>query len=205
MGNDAIREKEVLQGAEEEDSLILLCRDGDREAFNSLMLKYHRRVFNTALRMLGDYSQADEAAQDVFVRAYRGIQGFRQQSSFLTWLYAITVNIVRNKMKQNCRISRLNVSLDAAVDNGESSLRQEVPDRQSAAPDKALLNKEKQILIYKAIRSLDADFRVVVVLRDMQMLSYEEIAQVLAVNIGTVKSRLFRARQMLQESLKDVI
>lgn len=203
MGNGIIREKKSVEADEEEVRLIFLCREGDRSAFNSLMLKYHRRIFNTALRMLGDYGQADEAAQDVFVRAYRGIRGFRMQSGFLTWLYAITVNIVRNKIKQNCR-SRAGISLDAEVDNGELSLRTNIPDRQPL-PDKALLNKEKKFLIYKAIRSLETDFRTVIVLRDMQLLSYEDISRVLAVNIGTVKSRLFRARQMLQDKLKDVI
>lgn len=189
---------------EDDSQLILQCKAGDREAFNKLMLKYHRRIFNAAFRILGNYAQADEVAQEVFIRAYRAISGFRQEASFLTWLYTIVVNLSRNQIKKNLRLCQRNQSLDEPILDEEQGITKDIADKK-LAPDKALLDKEKKQLIQKAINELEADFREVIVLRDIQLLSYAEISQILKINIGTVKSRLHRARQILQKKLKDVI
>ncbi len=190
--------------SQEDDQLLVQAKLGDRDAFNRLMLKYHRRIFNVAFRIFGNYDQADEVAQDVFIRAYRGISRFKQKSSFSTWLYAITVNLSRNRMKKNYRLTRLTTSLDEAMDNSGYTVKKEIADTK-LTPDRALLDKEKEIQIQEAIESLDKDFRLVIILRDIQMLGYEEISEILNANIGTVKSRIYRARQILQEKLKGLI
>ena len=185
--------------------LVERCKQGDRMAFNELMLKYHRQVFNIVFRVVADYNQADEIAQDVFIRAYRGISGFKYKAKVLTWLYTIAINLSRNWIKKNCRLKSRQTSLDAPViGDNNYCVKREVSDTK-LAPDVAVLNKEKQILIEKAINELADDFREVVILRDIQMVSYEEIAKILAINIGTVKSRLYRARQILQDKLKDLV
>jgi len=192
------------QNRDEDTALIALCRANDHQAFDQLMLKYHKKIFNAAFRILGNYTQADEIAQEVFVRAYRGLAGFKQQSSFLTWLYAITVNLCRNQIKKNCRLACVCQSLDKPLETEEGVIIRELPDR-NLTPAEALLQKEKESLIQAAINGLDSDFRLVLVLRDIQLLSYEQIAWVLKLNIGTVKSRLHRARVIMQKKLKDVI
>jgi RNA polymerase sigma factor, sigma-70 family len=188
---------------ESEQALIRRCQQGEREAFTILMQQYHRRIFNVAFRMLGDYAQADETAQEVFIRAYRGIDGFQGKARFLTWLYAITVNLTRNRIRSNCRMRRLETTLDPSGE-GDCAGSNDVPDTTTIAPDKALLNKEKHDLIHGAIQSLAEEFRSVIILRDVEALSYEDVARILNINIGTVKSRLSRARRLLQEKLREV-
>lgn len=184
--------------------LVTRCQAGDRDAFNNLMRRHQRRIFNAVLRILGDYSRAEEIAQDTFVRAYQAIKGFRQEAKFSTWIYAIAINLCRNRLRRNaCACSRT-VSLDEPIACGDGEMQREIPDT-TQSPDKALEAKEQMGLIQKAIDELDDDFREVVVLRDIQHLAYDEIAAALGVAEGTVKSRLHRARQVLQERLKDVI
>ncbi|MBI4845197.1 MAG: sigma-70 family RNA polymerase sigma factor [Candidatus Omnitrophica bacterium] len=188
-----------------DSALIYKVQQGDRDAFNELMLKYHRRVFNLALRILGDYTQADEVAQDAFVRAYRAVSGFRCECSFSTWMYRITVNLSRNYIKKKRRFNHLNTSFDNPVQSNDCPNSKYDIGNNAATADKILIDKEKQEIIEKAIQSLDEHFRSVVVLRDMEMLSYDEIAGILSINLGTVKSRLARARAILQEKLKDAV
>jgi len=192
------------ENIQEELDLVADIQRGDRDAFNVLMRKYHRRIFNTALRILGNYSLADEVAQDVFVRAYKAIAGFRGQSSILSWLYRITINLSRNAIKKKCRDSKSTVSLDIPLAQETESAQRDIADG-TFAPDKALIDKEMAQIIQCAINALDDDFKVVVVLRDIQMLAYDEIAKALNVNIGTIKSRLHRARSILKDRLQEVI
>ncbi|MFH1062312.1 MAG: sigma-70 family RNA polymerase sigma factor [Candidatus Omnitrophota bacterium] len=203
--NNSIDSKQGQDQIAQEKELILSVQQGNRQAFNQLMLKYHHQVFNIAFRVFGDYHQADEIAQDVFVRAFKGIKGFKFNARFLSWLYAITINLSRNKMKKTARDNSRGVSLDApyfGVD--DSSGQREIPDLRTS-PEQAILDKELNELIQCALNSLEYDFREVIVLRDIQQLTYEQISQLLATNLGTVKSRLHRARGMLADILEEVL
>jgi RNA polymerase sigma-70 factor (ECF subfamily) len=190
---------------DQEKQLILEVQQGNRQAFDQLMLKYHRRVFNIAFRIFGDYYQADEVAQDVFVRAFKSIRSFKFQAQFMSWLYRITINLCRNRMKKNQKQKSRKLSLDAPYDNQhEHQRKREIAD-ESMAADKAILDKELSTIIQCALNTLEPEFKEIIVLRDIQQLSYEEISQIIKLNLGTVKSRLHRARALLAGRLEEVI
>ena len=187
------------------EQLILQVQLGDKKAFNQLMSMYHRRVFNIAFRIFGDYHIADEVAQDVFVNVYRSIKTFRFQSKFMSWLYRITVNLCRNELKRKQRQSAKNISLDASLENSKGGIIQNQLADDRLAADKSLLDNELSNIIQCGLNTLDIDFREIIILRDIQQLSYEEISVILNINIGTVRSRLHRARSMLAGRLEEVI
>jgi RNA polymerase sigma-70 factor (ECF subfamily) len=166
-------------------------RAGDAPAFEELVMTYQHRVFGVALRMLGNRAEAEEVAQEAFVRAHRALGDFRGDAKLSTWLYAITSRLCLNRLASGeRRLTR----------QGEESLL-----RLSDAgprPDAALERRELETALGRAIAELPEDRRIVVVLRDIEGLSYEEIAQVLELELGTVRSRLHRARADLKEKLE---
>ncbi len=201
INNFGISQAEI----DEEKELIIKVQQGDRLAFNQLMLRYQRQVFNIAFRIFGDYHLADETAQDVFVCVFKSIRKFKFNSKFFTWLYRIIINLSRNKIKKNVRDNQRNISLDEPFSNGDDSFSQrDIPDTSTSA-DKDILDKELNKIIQAALNSLQHDFREIIVLRDIQQLSYEQISQILLINLGTVKSRLHRARGMLADILEEVM
>lgn len=181
--------------------LIQKCQEGSLEAFDELVLKYHKKVFNVAYRLLNNYDEANDIAQDVFVRAFRAIKGFRFQAHLFTWLYRITVNLCKNRIKVLARERRRTTSLDEPIITEEGQMNRQVA-QDKPLPSDELINKERQELIARALASLQDEFKTAVVLRDIEGLDYAEIARILKINIGTVKSRLHRARMLLQEKLK---
>jgi len=187
-----------------DEALVAKCKKGERSAFDELVLRYQKKVFNISYRMVGNYTEASDLAQEAFIRAYRSIKKFRGQSSFYTWLYAITSNICRNRLRYFRRQRASVVSLDNPVKTEEGVVSREVADT-SLSPVAILERKVKGEFIQKAINSLDEKHRIVVVLRDIELLPYEEISRILKVRIGTIKSRLHRARSLLREELKDLI
>lgn len=187
-----------------DESLVAKCQKGERSAFDELVLRYQKKVFNITYRMVGNYTEASDLAQEAFVRAYKSIKKFRGQSSFYTWLYTIASNICRNRLRYLARHRRSVVSLDNPVHTEEGVVSREIADT-SLSPMAILERKMKGESIQKAINSLDARHRIVVVLRDIELLPYDEICRILKINIGTIKSRLHRARSILREKLKDVI
>jgi len=195
--------------AEEEfpkdEVLIKAFIAGDEDAFNGLVLKYQDKVINTCYRLLGNYEEANDSAQDTFIRVYRSLNKFRFDSSFSTWLYRIAVNGCKNKLgslKQ--RIGRRMVRLDNPVETEEGSYTIEVGD-ESMSPGKALERKEIDAIIQRAIDSLPEDQKTVVVLRDIEGLSYEEVEKVTGYKAGTVKSKLARSRRRLRKKLKGIV
>lgn len=151
--------------------------------------------------MLGDGEEAKEVTQDAFVRAYRAIGSFRGDAKFSTWLLTIVTNLCRNRRRWWARHKRLMVaSLEGLIETEEESLAHQVSDP-SPTPDADAMNAELKNQVMAALEMLDEPSRVVVVLRDMQGLSYEEIAQALRCRVGTVKSRLNRARLRLRAML----
>jgi RNA polymerase sigma-70 factor (ECF subfamily) len=182
--------------------LVAAAQGGDLDAFESLVARHQKRMVNIAFRIIDDRDDAVEVVQDAFVSAYRNLGTFRGESRFSTWLTAITVNLSKNRLKRNrARRARVPVSLDAPIRTGDGEVLPDPPSREPSVLDR-LERQDVTSRVQECIRALEPDFRAVIVLRDMQDLAYEEIAAALKLAVGTVKSRLFRAREAVKECLK---
>jgi len=181
------------------------CKKGDLAAFEQLVRKYEKRMFNIAYRITGDYEDTCEIVQDVFVAAYRGIGSFRGQAKFSTWLTSITINYARNRLKQIGRRRRHEqFSLEDPLPTADGAMKMEA--QSNDPPVHELLEKRDiQSKVKDCVNALVPDFKEVLILKDMQDLSYEEISAILKVPTGTVKSRLFRAREAVKVCLKRVM
>jgi len=189
----------------QECQLIKRCKAGEREAFNEIILNYQKKVINIAYHFLGSYSEAVDLTQDAFIKAYLSIRRFREDSSFYTWLYRITVNLCKNRLKYRKRRGYYQKrSLDKPLELKEGSVKVDLVSGKPN-PVESLESKEKIAIIRKAIDSLDETHRTVLILRDREMMRYEEIARVLRCEVGTVKSRLHRARLILKEKLEGLL
>lgn len=185
--------------------LVMRSRQGDLDAFEQLVTKHEKRMLNIAYRLIGDYDEACEVVQDAFVSAHRNIRTFRGDSKFTTWLTAITVNLSKNRLKQ--LISRKGheaYSLDDPVESNDGKVTIDPLSKDPSVLDR-LEKSDVQSRVQNCIKALDPAFREVLVLRDLQDLSYEEIGNLLKLHGGTVKSRLFRAREMVKDCLKLVM
>ncbi len=177
--------------------LVKRVQAGNAEAFEELVRRYERKVYNIAYRLLGNHQDASEALQDTFLRAYRAIDKFQFKSSFFTWLYRIATNTSLTKLRK--RKSPPVISLDEPV--GEHhDLRLEIPDYKYS-PEKMMKQREMRQALQDAVDSLAPDYRSVVVLRDLEGLSNEEVSKVLNLSVSAVKSRLHRGRLVLREKL----
>jgi len=189
---------------DEDFILIKTFLAGDNTAFDKLVLNYQNRIFNTCYRILGDYHEANDSAQDVFVKVFRSLKKFRFRSSFSTWIYRIAINTCRNKLRSAGYRRRKNTMRLAPPNDGEEvPYSIEIGD-ESRTPGKVLDRKEQGIMIQKAIDSLPESQKSVVVLRDIEGFTYEEIADITGLNPGTVKSKLARARHKLRKILSPV-
>ena len=185
----------MVSAQDPDNELVQKSQGGDRLAFNQLVLKYRNRVMGVATRMLGDRVEAEDLAQDVFVKVYHGLQGFQGEALFSTWLYRITTNSCLNQRRKRKRESQVT----QVVDDPEPILS----DRASN-PHTLLERKELKDFLEKAIQALPQEQRMVLILRDIEGLSYEEIADSLGLELGTVRSRLHRARLEVQGSVKKM-
>ncbi len=184
--------------------LIRKVRAGQREAFNELVSRYQKRIFQAVYRLLRDYEDASELTQDAFILAYQAIKGFRLRSSFYTWLYRIALNLCYHRLRSSeYRIRSKNISLQEPVETENGQVFKAVVTSQSS-PYQDLLTKEQAELIYQGIASLKRRFYEVLVLHDLEGLSYKELSQIQNCPIGTVMSRLHRARLQLAEKLKKL-
>lgn len=174
--------------------LIEKASGGDPSAFNRLMEMHERRMYAVALRMCANREDAQDCLQEAMLRVYRSIGSFKGQSSFSTWVYRITMNTCLDELRR--RKNRQNTSLDGLLDQGWS------PTDGENAPEKSAVQNEARKVLHSAIRELPDDMRSAIVLRDIHGLSYEEIAQSLDINVGTIKSRISRGREKLRERLK---
>ena len=183
-----------------EAALIARCVAGDESACADLVAAHQRTVFNLALHLLGDRDEALDLSQEVFLRVFRTLSHFRGQSALRTWIYRIVVNQARNRQRWWRRRRRADlVSLDDHLERcGDLEATSEVP------PDRLLASKETAARIWAAMERLPFDQRTALVLREIDGLRYEEIAFSLDVAVGTVKSRLTRARQTLREELLGI-
>jgi RNA polymerase sigma-70 factor (ECF subfamily) len=189
-------------GADPDDDLVRLARGGDEGAYEQLVVAHQRRAFNVAYRMLGDYDEAADATQEAFVQAYRALGGFRGEARFGNWLLTIVLNQCRNRLKHWKRRARSkHDSLSDPVGGEGSDLQRELNDP-APSPLERLESRQLEELVREEVRHLDEEQATVLVLRELQDIGYEEIAQMLGVPIGTVKSRLHRGRSALAERLR---
>jgi len=193
------------QDQKDDYSLIKAFQNGENAAFDVLVLRYKDRVFNLCIRFLGDYHEAEDIAQDVFIKAYNSLKRFRFESSFFTWLYRIAVNSCKNRVKSlEFRFKKSDVRIDTSDEALKGFERENMTDR-PGSPASELENKEMMNILQKAINSLPSDQKSVVILRDMQGMSYQEITDITGFKLGTLKSRLSRARSSLREKLGDIL
>ncbi len=181
-----------------EELLVSKAKAGDVAAFEQLIEAYQKKVYNLALRMTGNQEDAADLAQEAFIRVFRSISGFKEQSSFSTWIYRITTNVCLDEIRKRKNRKVISIDEDIHMDDGEMK-RQIVSD--DPLPDEMAERAELRNIVNDAINSLPEDQKVVITLRDLNGLSYEEIAQVLGIPGGTVKSRINRARQALRNVL----
>ena len=191
---------------EDEDAdAVLRCQRGETDAFEVLVERHQKRMLNIAYRMLGDYEEACDVAQEAFLSAYRSIRSFRRQAKFSTWLYGIVLNHSKNRLKQIAGRSRHETrSIDDPVELKSGSVSRQVADCGESAADE-LEKREVEKAVQRCIDALEGEYREVLVLRDIQGFSYEEIGVMLNLPEGTVKSRLFRARAVLKDRLVEVL
>lgn len=190
---------------DEDHDAVSRCRTGDINAYEELVEKYQKKMLNIAYRMIGNYEDACEVVQDAFISSYKGIKGFEGKSRFSTWLYAIVINLSRNRLKQlKTRSHYEGMSMDDPLLTEEGSLRLDVASGDPPVHEQ-LEKKELQLKVQGCIKALDEEYREVVVLRDIQGFAYEEIRDMLKIPEGTVKSRLSRAREALRDCLKKII
>ena len=183
-----------------EAALIERCAAGDEQACAELVATHQRMVYSLALNLLGDRDEALDISQEVFLRVFRTLSGFRGQSALRTWIYRIVVNQVRNRQRWWRRRRRADeVSLDEHLKHGV-----ELEAKQDVLPDRLLASKETATHIWQALDRLPFDQRTALILREVDGLRYEEIAFSLDIAVGTVKSRLTRARQALRADLLGV-
>ncbi|HUS58839.1 MAG TPA: sigma-70 family RNA polymerase sigma factor [Planctomycetota bacterium] len=180
---------------DDDAALIRRCRQGDSSAFGALVQKYQDPLFNGIYRMVGNYQDAADIAQEVFLKAFRSIDGFRGSAAFYTWLYTIAVNTCISQ-RRSAKVRKQHVPIAA-----QGMMPADDPPASDPLPQDVAQNREECARVEQAIKALPADYRVVVVLKDIEGRNYSEIAAFLNCSLGTVKSRLFRARERLRESL----
>ncbi len=185
----------------QDNELLLIKRSikGDVDAFEELIKDYKKMAYNIALRVLRNKEDAEDISQEALVKVFRNIDSFNMQSTFKVWLYRIVMNTCLD-FKRKKKI--VTYSIDKPLESDESEILQDIPDN-SNNPDVIIQNKLESQMLYECIEMLDDDFRTVIVLRDLQNLSYKDIASILSCNEGTIKSRLNRARKKLRDIITN--
>jgi RNA polymerase sigma-70 factor, ECF subfamily len=185
----------VVPSAVEQDDLILVSasKNGDQEAFAQLVQRYQRLVFNLVYRMLQQYDEATEITQETFLAAWQGLPSFRGDARFPTWLYRIAYNCSLKQLELRKRDRALQVALEAekTLENADDEQRENAE----------LDARDRQLLVQEHLSHLPAKYRIVLILRHLQDMTYEEMAEILTMPIGTIKTHLFRARNLLKERL----
>ena len=192
----------ALAWGRDESELVNELQAGSETAFDWLVTHYHGPVYNLILSMLGNVSDAADGTQEVFLKAFRGIKCFRHGSSLKTWLYRIAIREALNHKRWFKRHDQKNVSIDAEMEEGHSAI--EIEDL-SATPFDLLAAHEIQSAVRQSLQQIPEVFRGAVILRDLEGLSYEEIAEVLECSVGTVKSRILRGRRALKDLLEPLL
>lgn len=185
-----------------ESQWIESAKRGDLESFDRIVLAYQQKVFNLAFRLLGEREEAEDLTQEVFINVFRHLSRFRGDAQFSTWIYQVTVNHCRNRLKYlKRRYQHATESLDDPIVTAEGEIEKDLR-YEGDAPEDVLYRQQVQKLVQMALDKLRDDYREVIVLRDIQELSYHEISGILGLPEGTVKSKLHRARWELKDILR---
>ena len=179
--------------------LVESLREGSERAYEELLIRFQQPVYALALRLLDDPSEACDVVQEVFLKVFRNVSSFRGQSTLKTWIYRITVNEAHNARRWFFRHRRAEVELDKNPEESRN-WKEIIPDR-GRSPFDVAFDSERHIMIEAALKRINPIFREAVALRDISDLAYEEIAEILGVSLGTVKSRILRGREALREEL----
>ena len=182
--------------------LVRSAQRGDGQAFRRLVEKYQRRVYQLALGMLKDPDDAMDIAQETFVRVHRYLPSFKGDSSFFTWTYRIAMNLCLDAQRRKGRAERVDVEQG---DEAEIEAAMDPPSHALAGPQRQALNQELKGKIEEALQGLSENHRAILLLRELEGLSYEELAKVLGIRKGTVMSRLFHARLKMQNKLREYL
>lgn len=186
--------------SELEHSLLKRLRDRDERAFRELVAQHRDRVFNITYRMLGNRSEAEDVAQEVFITVFKQIDTFEERSKFSTWLYRVAVNHTKNRIKYLSR--RQDKNKDELDDTTQTGSNGAIGQSMPRSPDAALAGVQMEEVLRQAVQSLDEEQRTVVILRDIEDMTIEEICEITGMPDGTVKSRLHRARLALRKKLQ---
>jgi RNA polymerase sigma-70 factor (ECF subfamily) len=188
-----------------DSALVAQARQGNLDVYEQLVVKHQKRMLNIAYRLLGDYDDACEAVQDAFVSAFKKIGTFRGEARFSTWLTTITLNHARNRLKQTrSRQKIVAFSLDEPVQTREGTMSMDPPSKEPSILER-LVTRDVRTKVRECMDALEPEYREVIILRDLQEYSYRDIGAALNVREGTVKSRLFRARDAIKDCLKKAI
>ena len=182
-----------------DQELIADCLNGQTQAFGDLVVRYQNRLYNTLVGVLGSVDDAHDVAQEAFVNAFQKLHTFRGHSAFYSWLFRIALN---SAVSQQRKINRVAVSIEATR---ERSGIEPIDRRPASRPEHALETTERQSAVRSALAELAEEFRTALVLKEMENLSYQEIAEIVGCPVGTVRSRIHRARSELREKLQDVL
>lgn len=204
MDGDAHFDKASVGRWDADSGDVERFKAGDEDAFESLVTRREREVYQVALRLLGTPDDAQEAVQETFLRVYRSLKAFREDATFRTWVMGIVINVCRTRLTSAAeRDRRKTTSLTVAEPEEIHPREIPLPDR-SPSPESLALGGELRAALHAALLSLAPDHREVLVLREIQELEYDDLAKALSCPVGTVKSRLCRARQALREALEGI-
>lgn len=185
----------------DDNALIKEFQNQNEAVFDQLVIKYKDRIFNICYRFLGNYEEANDMAQETFVKAYRNLNNFKFKSSFYTWIYTIAINTCKNKVNSaEYKNNRLTFSMDSKIEVDGSDIKPEIKDN-SPTPSEIVASKELNEHIQTHINSLKEEHKTIIILRDIEDLAYEEIGKIMSITLGTVKSKLARAREILRQKL----
>ncbi|MFZ2236210.1 MAG: RNA polymerase sigma factor RpoE [Dokdonella sp.] len=186
---------------ETDQELVERVQRGDTKAFDLLVRKYQHKIVSVITRYVSDWSEAQDVSQEAFLRAYRAIHAFRGDSAFYTWMYRIAINTAKNYLvSQGRRPPTDDIPIEDAVIH-EGSLRL----REMATPERELMRQEIEQTVFATVEALPEELRVAITLREVDGLSYEEIAETMSCPIGTVRSRIFRAREAIELQLRPLL
>ncbi|KAB2896450.1 MAG: RNA polymerase sigma factor RpoE [Xanthomonadales bacterium] len=187
--------------SDSDSALVARVQKGDNRAFDLLVRKYQHKLVGVISRYINDWSECQDVAQDAFLRAYRAIGSFRGDAQFYTWIYRIAINTAKNHLvSQGRRPPTEDIAVEDAVQfDGASRLHE------SATPEHELMRQEIEQTVFATVEALPEDLRTAITLREVEGMSYEEIAAAMQCPIGTVRSRIFRAREAIDEKLRPLL
>lgn len=190
-----------MTGTEVDKALVLKVQAGDKKAFDVLVKKYQQKIMNLVSGYVKDNAEVMDVSQEAFIKAYRALPNFRNESAFYTWLYRIAINTAKNHL-----VARGRRPPNTDVDAADAEMYGIAPAlKENASPERLLLTEELRTVVFDVIDNLPEDLRLAITLREIEGLSYEEIGETMGCPVGTVRSRIFRAREVIDEKVRPLI